>query len=385
MNKKFTELTTVLMMTALCALPLAGQERGVVKMGPALHDGVQLRVDEAEALPDSAIRYAPDGQRQTKYVYAGENRGTYTWENNAWRFESTEVNTSILSSEYRMNKNLRHLVNFECRTREEKLYLIIPMGIERYFYYAFPLDIDFKTEHDAHGNMTFLQLLYSEGRVYLEFTANYNAGNNPVSIEGRNDVDIFFKAHYEYNDFGYPTLSECYDWNPGKGIWESPAKQIAEYDMQGKILNWTNSLYNEISSTNHFEYYDENHYSSMSYDDYLNESNSWKWEYKYGTDGKLGARYNYQAGELEEYYIIYPNTLDNPDNANEPPTDMRIWSYGGNLHVRTAQPDVLHVHTLTGALHAQQTLPAGETTLPLPPGMYIVKVGDRTEKVVVGK
>jgi hypothetical protein len=32
MNRKFTVLTTVLMMTALYALPLAGQERGVVKM-----------------------------------------------------------------------------------------------------------------------------------------------------------------------------------------------------------------------------------------------------------------------------------------------------------------------------------------------------------------
>jgi hypothetical protein len=113
-------------------------------------------------------------------------------------------------------------------------------------------------------------------------------------------------------------------------------------------------------------------------------------EYKYGADGKLGAIYYYQ-GDIREgkplkyYYILYPNTLDNPGNANEPLNDMRIWSYAGTLHVRTAQPAVLHAYTLTGALHTQQALPAGETALPLPPGMYIVKVGDRTAKVVIGK
>ncbi|MDR1380422.1 MAG: hypothetical protein LBJ47_02975 [Tannerella sp.] len=64
---------------------------------------------------------------------------------------------------------------------------------------------------------------------------------------------------------------------------------------------------------------------------------------------------------------------------------MRIWSYGGTLHVRTAQPAVLHVYTPTGALHARQTLSAGTTTFPLPPEIYIVKVGNATEKIAIGK
>ncbi|MDR1408195.1 MAG: hypothetical protein LBJ23_09155, partial [Tannerella sp.] len=75
----------------------------------------------------------------------------------------------------------------------------------------------------------------------------------------------------------------------------------------------------------------------------------------YGADGKPDARYNYRGGELSEYYIFYPNTLDNP---NEPPADMWIWSYAGTLHVRTAQPAVLHVYTPTGAAHRRDAPPA---------------------------
>jgi hypothetical protein len=383
---KFTELTTVLMMTALCALPLAGQEKVAVKMESAVRDGVQLRADDADALPDSAIRYAPDGQRQAKYVYAGENRGTYTWENNAWLFESAEANTSIFrSSTYNQENdvNNRHAITFGYRIIEERLLLDIPMGIGTHLYYTFSPYTNFKPEYDVHGNLIFIQIVCNG--VYFEYTANFNTENNPVSIEGgyHDDDRMFFKAHYEYNDFGYPTLSETYNWNSEKEIWESNSKQTVNYDMQGRMLNRINYDGDEINSILSCEYYDEHHYSSRSYENSLDESNNWKWEYKYGADGKLGARYNYRGGELSEYYIFYPNTLDNPGNANEPLADMRIWSYGGTLHVRTAQPVVLHVYTLTGALHARQTLHAGETVLPLPPGIYVVRIGNAVRKAVI--
>jgi hypothetical protein len=61
-----------------------------------------------------------------------------------------------------------------------------------------------------------------------------------------------------------------------------------------------------------------------------------------------------------------------------------IWSYGGNLHVHTDRPAMLTVYSAVGALVRQQTVGADETTtLPLPQGIYIVKLGDTTAKVAV--
>jgi hypothetical protein len=388
MNKKFTELTTVFMMTALCALPLAGQERGIVKMESALHESVQLRADDAEALPDSAIRYFPDGQRQAKYVYAGENLGTYTRENNAWLFESTEVETGFITGAKYGNGFLLTLREVSYEIHGEELHFYIPTVNMSYMYYTFPASMDRmdpKAEYDANGNLTSFQLMRDGNNVEVEFTVSYDTKNNPVDIEGQYpgyDIPLC-KAHYEYNDAGYLTLFDHYKWDDRDDIWVNDSKETIEYDMQSKPLNVMYYEYNEITHMLSFKYYDGEHYSSYSFDDYRDESNSWKFEYKYGADGKPGARYNYRGGELSTYYILYPNTLDNPGNANEPPADMRIWSYGGTLHVRTAQPVVLHVYTLTGILHAQQTLPAGETVLPLPPGMYVVRIGNVVRKAVI--
>jgi hypothetical protein len=385
MNRKFTELTTVLMMTALCALPLAGQEKVAVKMESALHESVQLRADDAEALPDSAIHYAPDGERKSKYVYTGENQGRYTWENNAWRFisASTVGYTYFSLSKYAWEYFEIRPVSYEIE--EETVYLYIPMINAYHEYHTFDLTRrDFGTEYDANGNLISFKVLAGKDvdRVY---TISYNTDNRPVSIEGRRlipDNLLIYKVRYEYDAYGSATLFESYNLT---GVeWEELYRETAEYDAQGKIIYKEHFNGNQRDHKFSYEYYDEHHFSSISCDVYSG-GNSWKHEFKYGADGKLGAMYDYTNDELSYYMIFYPNTLDNPGNANEPVDDMRIWSYGGNLHVRTAQPAVLHIYTPTGALHTQQTLPAGETTFLLPPGMYIVKVGDRTAKVVIGK
>ncbi|MDR1331181.1 MAG: hypothetical protein LBK07_03675 [Tannerella sp.] len=60
-----------------------------------------------------------------------------------------------------------------------------------------------------------------------------------------------------------------------------------------------------------------------------------------------------------------------------------IRTSGGNLLVRTDRPATLEVYTFTGQLFLRQTVGAGETSLPLPPGAYAVKLGDATAKVAV--
>jgi hypothetical protein len=60
-----------------------------------------------------------------------------------------------------------------------------------------------------------------------------------------------------------------------------------------------------------------------------------------------------------------------------------VWSAGGSLHIRTAQPATLNVYTLNGALFHQQTLPAGETAVSLPQGTYFVQTGETVKKVLI--
>jgi hypothetical protein len=204
-------------------------------------------------------------------------------------------------------------------------------------------------------------MYYRDDGIIEEDKIYYNAENNPLYKEYWYNDRLSSKDQYEYNDYGYPTRLFV-ERTDGK-IW---VKAAAEYDTQGKCLHAAFSADRIIGDSNDefvvgrkysYEYYDERHYSSVSFDRPYYGNGGYKDEYKYGTDGKPGAIYHYSEGELSYYYIIYPNTLDNPGNANEPPADMRIWSYGGTLHVRTAQPAVLHVYTLAGALHVRLTCP----------------------------
>jgi hypothetical protein len=397
MNRTFTELTTVLMMTALCALPLAGQEKVAVEMEPAVCESVQLRADDAEALPDSAIQYSPNGEKQFKFIYTDENKGTYKWKNNTWEFESSVDSTYFIDAS-KDNHNVYHEFyrNVSYEIKGEYLYLYYPL----YNYIYYPATIDFETEYDVHGNLTAFKIPW-DGGILEEITFSYNTENNPVSMERRQPMyDLpLSKWHYEYNDDGYHTRIDGYKWDRENEIWVHYYWEALEYDTQGRVLSWEyyNSEYEWFIWR--YEYYDEHplssgsdkykyplsSFSSVVLDEAGSVTASLRREFRYGATGKLEAIYHYSADELFTYYILYPNTLDNSGNAAEPVDGTHIWSSAGTLHVRTAQPAVLHVYTPAGALHAQQTLPAGETVLPLPPGIYIVKVGNATEKIVIGK
>ena len=54
----------------------------------------------------------------------------------------------------------------------------------------------------------------------------------------------------------------------------------------------------------------------------------------------------------------------------------------GNLYIRTDKSCILFVFTISGQLFKQQTISAGETILPLPQGIYFVKVGETTKKII---
>ncbi|MDR1780726.1 MAG: leucine-rich repeat protein [Tannerella sp.] len=62
---------------------------------------------------------------------------------------------------------------------------------------------------------------------------------------------------------------------------------------------------------------------------------------------------------------------------------QEIWSSGGSIHITVAAATTLSVYTVSGSLVRQQALGAGETSISLPQGVYIVKVGDTAQKVIV--
>jgi hypothetical protein len=62
----------------------------------------------------------------------------------------------------------------------------------------------------------------------------------------------------------------------------------------------------------------------------------------------------------------------------------KVWAFGGNLNVRTEKATTVSVYNLVGVLCKQQQIAAGEVTIPLSTGVYIVKLKDgRAYKVVV--
>jgi hypothetical protein len=72
--------------------------------------------------------------------------------------------------------------------------------------------------------------------------------------------------------------------------------------------------------------------------------------------------------------------------SNEPVasiSDGTIWATSGNLHVRASQPTTLAVYSIVGAQLYRQSISAGETSIALPQGIYIAKLGNQTQKVVV--
>ena len=58
-----------------------------------------------------------------------------------------------------------------------------------------------------------------------------------------------------------------------------------------------------------------------------------------------------------------------------------VWSHGGKLYVRTAEPYTLYIYTLAGELYRQQAVDAGETVIDLPQGFYIVAMNGKRWKV----
>ena len=77
------------------------------------------------------------------------------------------------------------------------------------------------------------------------------------------------------------------------------------------------------------------------------------------------------------------NVLSTVANTVPYAPQAKVYTVGPTLYLSLPTPETVQVYTLAGTLYRTWQAPAGDTSVTLPAGTYIVKVGQLTEKVVV--
>ena len=77
------------------------------------------------------------------------------------------------------------------------------------------------------------------------------------------------------------------------------------------------------------------------------------------------------------------NVLSTVANTVPYAPQAKVYTVGPTLYLSLPTPETVQVYTLAGTLYRTWQAPAGDTSVTLPLGTYIIKVGHLTEKVVV--
>ena len=77
------------------------------------------------------------------------------------------------------------------------------------------------------------------------------------------------------------------------------------------------------------------------------------------------------------------NVLSTVANTVPYAPTAKVYTVGPTLYLSLPTPEAVQVYTLAGTLYRTWQAPAGDTSVTLPAGTYIIKVGPLTEKVVV--
>ena len=92
-----------------------------------------------------------------------------------------------------------------------------------------------------------------------------------------------------------------------------------------------------------------------------------------------GSKAAYAAAPVwKEFKQIADSTV-----ANASVPEARIYAAEGLVYIALPQAATVRIYSLNGVLVRSLTAPAGLTTVALPTGIYIVRTGERTEKVLV--
>ena len=70
-------------------------------------------------------------------------------------------------------------------------------------------------------------------------------------------------------------------------------------------------------------------------------------------------------------------------NDLTPDNEARVWSYGGKAYFSLPAPTEVSIYTVSGTLYDRRTLPAGNTSIALPAGFYIIRTNNTTEAKIL--
>jgi hypothetical protein len=349
---------------------------------------------------------------QSKNTNAYDSRGvetlsaSYRWTNNQWeKFRENHYDQKTANAEVCIGTVVFYDMDGEYWGRWPKMIFVTdPYGtIYSATIFREGLKLEYKATYDANDNLTLVETSYLwEGQrvPYMKYIIKYE-NNHPVSLE-EYDIEanrLKRKGSYMYDAKGNITFYESYEWDYEKNQMVGVSKQVNTYDANGRQLSWEYYTGDAASGGWVGSFKDVYTYNAngwrLSYEYYRWNTSSGNWvassksAYDRNEQGDVIVSNNYlwenNRWVLDTYTVSYPG--GNPsgtEDIGDAPTG--VWSSGGVLHIRTAQPSApLKIYTLSGALLRQQTLSAGETTVALPQGVYIVQAGGTVTKVVVGK
>jgi len=70
--------------------------------------------------------------------------------------------------------------------------------------------------------------------------------------------------------------------------------------------------------------------------------------------------------------------------SNEPsPSATRVWGYGSKAYFSLAEPTEVSIYTVNGMLYDRRTMPAGDSSIQLPAGLYIIRTNNKTETKII--
>jgi hypothetical protein len=344
----------------------------------------------------------------SKYTYAYDSKGLlistedYIWENNRWEitWKATYRNEGTTVEQNKVF--VIHYTNKSDKYNSTQL----GVGINIPSYGSFIIrthseveQIEYNPTYDASGNLTQLDVsgLRNGSRGLLYWYVIGYESNSPVSVEAYFNNELYSKIVRQYDAIGRITLQEVYRWNFEENRIATNSKRAVAYDATGREI--LDEYYTGDESgngwvgTSKYEYEYDADGRQLSYAYYNWDNGNWNGNYRTTYDERDGSgrtvvysEYAWQSGRWEKssYTVYYPNA-STPDGTEAVAAIAEAWSHAGSLYVRTAQPAALSVYTLSGALLTRQTLAAGETVIPLPQGIYIVRIGNTAHKIAVTK
>lgn len=245
-------------------------------------------------------------------------------------------------------------------------------------------------QYDQEGRLAeYRGIFYNslDKNYFLEmvFSFDYNMITRSMRSNDDSSWSEDMLIHISYTDNGYiaqwvsstDTIIKYYMFNEADQLVRvcSVFSNYISEAVQGKSINGFISAYIEYKYTpNGYEIYDENGYKER--------------EYLFNKDGYCTDIIYYGKGFQAPYisgvekYVYYKNGQEVSNEIIEMSVP-KAYGLEGGLVLDLKQDDIVYIYSLSGSLVKKANVGEGNTTIPLPKGIYIVVIGDISYKVLV--